>query len=42
MTDVENILNDEDFFGDIVDTLKKHSQKKDLSVWVYTILRVAY
>ena len=42
MADVENTLNDDDFFGDIVDTSKKHSgdivdtskktQKKDLLV----------
>ena len=29
MADVENTLNDDDFFGNIVDTSKKHPHKKE-------------
>ena len=34
MVDVENILNNDDFFGDIVDTPKKHPKKGIISVSV--------
>ena len=41
MADVQNTLNNDEFFVDIVDT-SKSTQKKEWSVWVYTILRVVY
>ena len=41
MADVQNTLNNDEFFVDIDDT-SENTQKKEWSVWVYTILRVVY